>query len=646
MRLGSFTRAVLTSVSGEFLALVAIWCLGVAGCLIGTIHPSATGTGAGRQLVDLARLGTTLATVIVLVIGPGLALRAVRPGSLAQLGFLPLVGMAVLLVAGGAAWGIGLAGWPHPRIVSSIVLAPVMIAIPGCLWQARHRTLLDSDERWALLVIGGALGLAVGRSLWSLDAPGELYAGQIYRTLEVSDRPDSRISYHIVELVANSAPPYGSIATAFFSPYSFSSRGPFPGIASAPIVLLSGGRPPAIIGAPPWTPFDPEGFMSYRLAMMTFAGTSFVSVWSLTRRLGGTAAARFALLLCATTPFLVHEIWFTWPKLLAASFVLLSVICLLDRRPVRAGISVGVGYLCHPLALLSLPALALGALWPRARPQWRRPEIRSLVLFAVGCGVFLLAWRFANGSHFSQGGFLDYVKQDGFNNTLRGFPVTIGRWIADRAASIGNTFLPGGLFVFHVDRQEINAVQGSCFPFCTGGSPGIIHLFYEYWTSVPFGFGILFFPLLLLSAWRSLRMWAWPTAVAIGVSFAVFAIYWGGAATGLLREGMHAWVLSLIVMVGVEQAAHGFGYLRGITTRVILISRVVEVLLLAVLPVIVTAHQVISSNYVITDIVALALMLATATMLGRAIWREATVEAGPQRDSAPTPRRQPTAASA
>jgi hypothetical protein len=46
--------------------------------------------------------------------------------------------------------------------------------------------------------------------------------------------------------------------------------------------------------------------MSYRLAMMTFASTAFLGVWGLARRVAGAAAARLALILAVTTPFLVH----------------------------------------------------------------------------------------------------------------------------------------------------------------------------------------------------------------------------------------------------------------------------------------------------------------------------------------------------
>ncbi len=107
--------------------------------------------------------------------------------------------------------------------------------------------------------------------------------------------------------------------------------------------------------------------MAYRVAMMTFAATAFVALWDLTRRVAGTQAARVALVLAVTTPFLVHEIWFTWPKMLAAAFVLLAAICVLSRRPLSAGLLIGTGYLVHPSAL----AGAVGA--GRSSPFGRSP---------------------------------------------------------------------------------------------------------------------------------------------------------------------------------------------------------------------------------------------------------------------------------
>ena len=158
-----------------------------------------------------------------------------------------------------------------------------------------------------------------------------------------------------------------------------------------------------------------------------------------------------------------------------------------------------------------------------------------------GLSVCIVAWRLANGSHYSLNGFLNYITQAGSTNTLRGIPVTLGSWLSDRLISLGNTLVPLRLFLLSSQDQVINAVQ-AYFPFCHGGSAGIVHFFYQYWTGVPFGMAIAFFPLLLQSLWRAFRKWPWAITATVIVPFLVFTIYWGGASTGMVREGLHAWV--------------------------------------------------------------------------------------------------------
>ena len=128
--------------------------------------------------------------------------------------------------------------------------------------------------------MGCALGIAIGRALWALGPLYELYGGMVSRTLEVGGRSDSRIPFVIVQLVANGAGPFSKLAAAYLNPFDFSSRGPLAGLASTPIVLARGGRPPVDLPNQPWMPFDPQGFMAFRIAMMTFAATSLLSLWT------------------------------------------------------------------------------------------------------------------------------------------------------------------------------------------------------------------------------------------------------------------------------------------------------------------------------------------------------------------------------
>lgn len=293
--------------SGERLAMLAIWALAALACLLGAaVEPSSgTQSGVGPQLVDLVRVLSTAALVVTLMLGPGIAWRALGRRRIA-LGFLALPGLGILATVGGLAWA--LAGWADPRTFAFACAVPLLGLMLGMLLAAGPEDLLDRDERRALMVSALAMILAIAKSLWSIGPEGEFFAGTISRTLNPEGRPDSRVSYHVVQLIANGSHPYGSPANILFYPYNFSSRGPLPGMAAAPVVFLSGGRPPIVLPEMPWRPFDPQGFMAYRIAMIAFSCTIFLALWELVRRLGGIRAARFALLLGVGTPFVFAEL--------------------------------------------------------------------------------------------------------------------------------------------------------------------------------------------------------------------------------------------------------------------------------------------------------------------------------------------------
>lgn len=585
------------------LSLLAL--AGIA-CLLGLLaRPSAAPHAAAEQALDLLRAISTAALAVSLLLGPGIAWRALTRRE-ASLAFLPLPGLGLLAATGGLAWA--LAGTVEPRLVCFAVLTPVLGLLLGGLLAAGPDELLTREERRCLVVAGAALGLVVARALWSQGPEGELYDGTISRTLAVGDRSDSRISFIVPQLIANDAGPYSQLASSFFFPYDFSSRGPLPGLASSPLVFLAGGRPPATFAEQPWVPFDPQGFMAFRLAMMTFACTALVSLWDLTRRLTGGRAAHLALLLAATSPFLLHEVWFTWPKLLAASFVLLAGICTIGGRPLRAGLLLGLGYLMHPVALISLPALLLLTLWPLQGANWRRPRLGPLLPFGAGLGAFLFAWRLVNGDHYSQSGFADYLTQAGFD-----FDPTILEWLAFRAESLANTLVPLLLPFSSENDTAINVVGGS--------SSAAVHFFFQYWNTVPFGLAIVFFGLLLVSLWRAGRRWPWPVAATVVVPLLAFTVYWGPTETGMMREGLQAWALTLLALVACQQAAAGFPWLRSRPIRALLSLRAVEVLVFAIGPVLATGGGLVGAGFRLSGTIALGAMVAISVALGLWIWR-------------------------
>jgi hypothetical protein len=596
------------SVSRERAALLALWALAALSCLLGVVArtPLAYETGASAQALDLVRVLCATALACTLLWGPGLLWRAAADSDRPSLGFLALPGIALLILTGVLAWVLSKS--LEPRLACFLVFGPALGLMLGCLIGIGPEDLLERDERFAFLVVGCALGFVVARAVWSGGPTEELYHGGISRTLEVGNRSDSRISFLIPQLAAHGTTPYSELGASYFAPYNFSSRGPLAGLGSTPIVFLSGGRPPEGLPEKPWLPFDPEGFMAYRVAMMTFACAAFLALWDLVRRLGGDAAARLALLLAVTTPFLIHEVWFTWPKLIGATFILLAGICIIERKPLRSGLLVGVAYLMHPGGLLGLAGVGLLALWPLKGASWKRPNIKAALLVLAGAAVSVIAWRLVNGSHYDQSGFTEYLRVAGVDP----HPSALD-WLAYRAQSLGNTLVPMMLPLFFAKSVWINGVYEA--------SPASIHFFFQYWDGLPFGAGILFFPLLLISLYRACRAWPWPFLATVLAPFLAFAVYWGASQTGMLREGLQAWVLVLFAFVALQQAHAGFPWLRSKPIRAILSLRTVELLAIALGPALVTNQVIVSSTFALSDLVALVAMVGFAGALALLVWR-------------------------
>jgi hypothetical protein len=598
----------------EKAVMMALLALAAGGCLLGAFaKPPETVLGdRSGQLLDLMRVACTAALVMVLLLGPGITWRAFAGRRDVGLGFLPLPGLALLVLTGGLAWA--LANSSGAYAVSLAVLGPLLAALLAAilLW-SEPEGLLAPEERRALLIVGSLFGLATARALWSLGPEGELFAGQISRTFEVGSRPDSRIPFHVVQLVAHGTAPYSELGASYFSPYNFSSRGPLAGIAEAPLVLLGGGKPPTTMPEQGWAPFDAQGFMAFRLAAMALSCTALLSLWTLTRRLAGSRAAQLAVLLAATAPVVLHETWYTWPKLLAASFVLLAATCLISGRSLRAGALVGIGYLIHPMALLSVPALLLIALWPLVGAKLKRPRLTPALWLLLGIGAFAVLWRLVNGDHYQQDGFINYITEagPGIKASPWGDP---GIWFSHRLESLGDTVVPMMLALFHGDNSSINLIGGT--------SPPLIHVSFQYWNTLPFGVAIVFFPLLLISLWRAWRRWKWPVTAAVIVPFLTFLVYWGSFTTGLLPEGLQAWVLVLFAVVAIQQWAGGSPWLRSTPIRALLCLRTVELLAVAIVPTLATGDQLISAGYDLSDSVAVLAMLGFWACLLALVWFE------------------------
>jgi hypothetical protein len=132
----------------------------------------------------------------------------------------------------------------------------------------------------------------------------------------------------------------------------------------------------------------------------------FVSALALVLRgLWGARVGNTALLLAPLNLWMVHQGWFTWPKMLAAFYALLGLHCYLQflrhrlQEPRRAGkyllacwaFSL-LGFLAHPVILVYLAALVMHAAWRAWRVPQYRLSARELAGLAAAFVLLIGPW--------------------------------------------------------------------------------------------------------------------------------------------------------------------------------------------------------------------------------------------------------------
>lgn len=547
------------------------------------------GLQIAKQMLLILLVSTASFTVFL---APGLFLRE----KYRRMSFIWLPAPGILTLA-----LLGLASWmgPHalkPRWISRLGLALLIAFATYHFVRAPLSRFTTSVERRVLMISVSIACIAVAKSVYSLGPAGELYSGRLSRTLEPGGRADSRISYHGVQLVALRSGPHSQFAAGLYYPWDFSSRGPLASLAVSPIVLSSPVQVSTVMPDAPWELFDPEGFASFRIAMIVIASCALIPVFGMAKLFLNDDWAFLAFLIAASAPFMIHEVYFTWPKLLAASFTLQAAYLAFRSRYLFAGLVLGLGYLAHPSTLLWFPALAAIA-FVASKPRFFSSWPLRVLSMALGVGLWVLFWLGINREHFAQNYFLSY-----FSMTATYTP-TPAHWLQSRLESLLNTLIPLNLFLFHRDSPEITSVYAS--------SPPLIRFFFQYWNTLPFGVGIGFFLCYLLRAiWIGLlkaAAWLWLVFV---IPFAFFVAYWGMSSGGLAREGLHAWMLGLLifsVVIWKRFPPQSNTFWRFCNYS--LLFRGFEILAMMLLPVIASNQTLAQRQFEVSDILALLAMV-------------------------------------
>lgn len=319
------------------------------------------------------------------------------------------------------------------------------------------------------------------------------------------------------------------------------------------------------------------------------------------------------------SPFFVHEVYFTWPKLLEAAFSLTALILVLERRPLWSGLTLGVAYIAHPAALLAVPLVVLA--WAAVRAgganricsrmqripfkEWIGPWLRDSVWLVGGVLAVWATWRAVNTGH----------NVDHFSAYLLDrygvHPVSIGTWVNSQLDSLASTLVPFRFYFADAGNKEINVVGGH--------SPGIVQFSFSYHSTLPFATGLLYFPVFLYGLARFARRAGWLFLAVVVAPFVAFTVYWGDDTSGMLREGLQLWFILAVLcaFIGYSVLNPGRGWPA---VRLVATLRAVEVAFLVLAPTLVTMGAIGPPLFRYSDLFAWVLMVGGIGGLAAMTW--------------------------
>ena len=501
---------------------------------LGFSEPFTSHRVVGAQLWSVVQLIGATCLVLTLVYGPGLLWYGRRPRPLSALAFAVLPGPLLLAALGLVCWLAG--GIIAPATLARVGVVLILTWIGWQAWQRRSGASLPREIR--LVMAAGALltGFAVAKANVSFGPSGELFRNRVSRTLAVGPHSDSQISFHVVQVIAHHLGPFSEQTKLYFAPWRFGSRGPLAGLMAAPVVLASGARVPFDHPTHPWRPFDREGFAVYRISCIALASLAGWVVFAAAAAVTSAAWAMVATVAAMLAPFFVHEMYFSWPKLIAGALVLMAFLAVHTRRPFLAGIIIALGYLYHPLAALSGPFLALWLLaQARSGPGWKK--LSAPAAFMAGALVLVVPWQVVGHMRpddgASQSIFLHYFF------LADSAPAMWATWIKSRWDNFAHTFLPGYLLLADPAHGSINSAYGP--------SDRWVQASFLYWNTLPFALGLPTFLLVVTGIAQGCRRAFGIMCVAVFGPALFLIIYWGAASTGLMRQCGHALFFGVIV---------------------------------------------------------------------------------------------------
>lgn len=360
----------------------------------------------------------------------------------------------------GTAFGLTIAAtivaWATTGLAQWIGWTAVAHGLAGTLW-------------WGGLIAGGiglmiGLGSALRRRKWTAVLLGGLYFAGVLsahlgtvpdlpilgesglnnplRARMVASPPDNIIPFCTAIYMFHGKDGREDRAVYFGQEWAVTSRGPLLPLVITGLFVACDHHPhdPVYPADRRW-PADAEGMYIARAAAITLNGLLLPAVFALAASFSAARPGRawLAAALLALSPFFNENMTFVWPKLIAATGVVVALLLVRREAPRTWPVVIVLAYLAHPLALLFCPALAIY--------EWARSPDRTLSSFALTAirralpviGL-LLPWWIHKQWVGHPDVMLGYVLGDGHGFTRA---ETIGTWSAARLANAAHTFIPG-----------------------------------------------------------------------------------------------------------------------------------------------------------------------------------------------------------
>lgn len=302
------------------------------------------GVGASFALVYFA----VAIYVVLLIMIPGYVLSSVVfkdassgfriAASAAVISPVYAVGILVSMLAG------------RYRDVFSSIFAVSVIAVSLLFLFRRRRFVADflkadlTHLKWMLLLY--VFNLALMALPASIHDIPYLSGATVQETRLPIAPGDQYLPYRLVQILLNGANWKGII---FYDIWQVTDRTPLMGLVAAFVTSSLHIVPPLDFV---W--FVPSGAFSwnvFQIVGLFLDAQILLSAYLLLVAMFGISKARLAMPFLAINPFIIWNTFYTSPKSMAAYFVLLSLLLILERRHVRAGIMAALGFLSHSYTL-------------------------------------------------------------------------------------------------------------------------------------------------------------------------------------------------------------------------------------------------------------------------------------------------------